>query len=166
MKFLIRDAETRRMGISQTPVVIPNLSRESQNLPISSVVLSSELVPAEAPSAIDPLMIEGRKLIPSVTREFSKRRDLIVFLQAYEPNATVTEPLTAFVTFYRGQTKVLETAPLTVQDDLGRPLRTLPVTLRVPLTSLPVGVYDCQVTVLNSATQKSAVWRSSINVVN
>jgi hypothetical protein len=101
-----------------------------------------------------------------VTRTFSKQRDLLVFLQAYEPNATVIEPLTAFVSLYRGQAKVFETPPITIKDDLGRRLKTLPVKLSVPLASLPVGSYDCQVTVLDTATQKSAVWRSSINVVN
>jgi hypothetical protein len=89
-----------------------------------------------------------------------------VFLQASEPNATVTEPVTAFVTLYRGQTKVFETPPLTVKDDLGRRFRTLPIKLNVPLPTLPVGPYDCQVTVLDPATQKSVVWRSPINVVN
>jgi hypothetical protein len=170
IKLLIRDADTGRMGVRQTTLVIPNLSREGQNLPISSVVLSTELsnlnVSADSRLAIHPLMIEGKKLIPSVTRELSRSRDLIVFLQAYEPDTTATEPLTAFVTFYRDQTQVFETASVTVKDDLGRKLRTLPVLLRVPLTSLPVGAYDCQVTVLNPATNKSAVWRSPINVVN
>jgi beta-lactamase regulating signal transducer with metallopeptidase domain len=170
VKFLIRDAETGRMGIRETTVVIPNLSREAQNLPISSVVLSTELsnmnVPADSQLAMNPLMIEGKKLIPSVTRELSRGRDLFVYLQAYEPDTSATEPLTAFVTFYRDQTQVFETAALTVKDDLGRKLRTLPVLLRVPLTSLPAGAYDCQVTVLNPATRKSAVWRSPISVVN
>lgn len=118
------------------------------------------------PSAVDPLVIDGKMLIPSFSRTFSKQRDLIVFLQAYEPAATATEPLTAFVTFYQGQTKVFETRPLTVQDDLGGKIRTLPVQLHVPLTSVPAGAYDCQVTVLNPPTQKSAVSRFPINVVN
>ena len=75
-------------------MVIPNLAREAQNnLPISSVVLSAELVDlnaglsnAQGPLAAHPLIIDGKKLIPSVTREFNKSRDLIVFLQAYEPD--------------------------------------------------------------------------------
>src|SRR5262249_34336714 len=100
------------------------------------------------------------------TGAFSNRRDLIVFLQAYEPNAAGTEPLTAFVTLYRGQTKVFETPQLVFMDDLGGRWRTLPVTFRVPLANIPAGAYDCQVTVLNPATQKTAVWRSAINVVN
>jgi hypothetical protein len=170
-KFLVHDIDTGRIGTYQTTIVIPNLSREDKNLPISSVVLSSELLNLDGALSTsmqpsDPLIIEGKKLIPNVTSTFSNRRDLIVFLHAYEPNANATEPLTAFVTLYRGQTKVFETPQLTVKDDLGRKLRTLPVRLRVPLSGLPAGAYDCQVTVLNPATQKSAVWRSPIVVVN
>jgi len=171
VKFLIRDMDTGHIGTYETSLVIPNLSREAAtNVPISSVVLSSELVSLDnarsSQSATDPLVIEGKKLIPSATRVFSNRRDLIVFLQTYEPNATATEPLTAFVTLYRGQVKVFETPQLTFRDDLGVRWRTLPVTFRVPLANIPVGAYDCQVTVLNPATQKTAVWRSSISVVN
>jgi FecR protein len=180
IKFLVHDRNTGRIGTYQTALVVPNLFREG-NLPISSVVLSSELIntddalsnsvpprsfSAGNPSGVDPLLIEGKKLIPGTTRTFSKRRDLIVFLEAYELNATATEPLTASVALYRGQTKVFETAPITVKDEVARKFKTLPVTLRVPLATLPVGAYDCQVTVLNPATQKSAVWRSSINLVN
>ena len=32
-------------------------------------------------------MQDGQKLIPSVTRVFSKSRDMYVYLQAYEPDA-------------------------------------------------------------------------------
>ena len=75
--------------------------------------------------------------------------------------------MTASVALYRGQTKVLETQPLTVKDgSTNGQIRTLPVLLHVPLAGLPVGAYDCEATVVNSATQKSAVWRSPINVVN
>ena len=171
IKFLVHDRITDRMGTYRMDLVIPNLNQET-NLPVSSVVLSNELVnlgdalsgPAQ-PSPADPLVIEGKELIPNSTRTFSKQRELIVFLQAYE-NVPATEPLTAFVTFYQGQTKVFETRPLTVKDDLGRRIKTLPVQLHVPLTTLPVGAYDCQVTVLNPATQKSAVSRFPITVVN
>ena len=63
-------------------------------MPISSVVLSSQRVPLSdalysvkqkiAAEAANPLVYDGQKLIPSVTRVFSKSRDLYVFLQAYE----------------------------------------------------------------------------------
>ena len=180
-KFVVYDWNSGRIGTYQTAFVIPNLSKEAQELPISSVVLSNELIAlenalpnsmqsrsfsADTQLAMDPLVIEGKQLIPAVTREFSKRRDLIVFLHAYEPAATTTEPLTAFVTLYRGQTKVFETTPLTVKDPLGQTLRTVPVQVRVRLANVPSGPYDCQITVLDTATQKSAVWRSQITVVD
>ena len=170
-KFVVRDADTDRVGTYETVVVIPNLSRASTNLPISSVVLSSELISLDVlssttPSGKNPLIVEGKKLVPNARGPFSNRRDLIVLLQAYEPNAAATEPLTAFVTLHRGATKVVETRPLTIKDDLGGKWRTLPVRLRVPLTGLPAGSYDCEVTVLDPSTQKTAVWRSQIGVVN
>ena len=181
LKFLVRDRITDRIGTYQTDFVVPSLMKETQNLPISSVVLSSELInpgdalsnsmqprsfPADGQFAVDPLVIEGKKLIPRVTREFSKHRDLFVFLLAYEPNAMATQPLTAYVTLYRGQAKMYETSPITFKDDLAQRLRTVPIELRVPLTNLPLGSYDCQVTVIDPATQKSASWRSPISVVD
>jgi hypothetical protein len=172
IKFLVHDRITDRMGTYRMDYVVPNLNKET-NLPISSVVLSNELISlgdalsgSAQPSPVDPLVIDGKKLIPSSNRTFSKQRELIVALQAYEPNAAATEPLTAFVTFYQDQRKVFETRPLTVKDDLGGRIRTMPVQLHVPLTTLPVGAYDLQVTVLNPATQKSTVSRFQITVVN
>src|SRR5215831_3883003 len=44
IKFLVHDGTTDRIGTYPTAVLIPNLSKESNNLPISSVVLSSELI--------------------------------------------------------------------------------------------------------------------------
>ena len=53
--------------------------------------------------AANPLVQDGQKLIPSVTRVFSRSRDMYVYLQAYEPGAAEVKPLVAFVTFYRGR---------------------------------------------------------------
>jgi hypothetical protein len=162
VKFLVRDGISGRIGTYQAAVVIPNLRKEA--LAISSVVLGSELVESNPPP-LDPFLFEGKKLIPNVSRVFSQRGELILSLQAYEPNATATEPLTAFVTLYRAQTKVLSQS-FAVRDELGGRLRTLPIKLRLPLASVPAGAYDFEVTVLNPATQKSAVWRAPISIVN
>ena len=45
IKMLARDAETGRIGTYQAAFVVPNLNREDDALPISSVVLSSQRVP-------------------------------------------------------------------------------------------------------------------------
>src|SRR6202040_4227409 len=163
IKVLARDAETGRVGTFQAAFTVPNLNREETRIPISSVVLSSQRVPfgdalynvkKNDAQASNPLVYDGQKLIPSVTRVFSRSRDLYVFLQAYERGATTTQPLIAFVTFYRGGAKTLETAPLPVTDGLEPASKAFPLRFSLPLESLPAGRYDVQVTVVDPAGQK------------
>ena len=98
IKFLARDDETGRIGTYQTTFVIPNLNKEEKRIPISSVVLSSQRIDLkdalynavkakDREEAANPLVLDGQKLIPSVTRVFSKSRDMYVYLQAYEQDA-------------------------------------------------------------------------------
>jgi VWFA-related protein len=173
IKVLARDDETGRIGTYQAPFVIPNLNREEKRVPISSVVLSSQRVPLgnaiySVKSNTDwanPLVFEGQKLVPSVTRVFSATRDLYVFLQAYERAETAAQPLVAFVSFYRGETKAFETSPVVQTDPPDPKTKAIPLRFAVPLQNLATGRYDCQVTVLNSDAQKVAFWRASIVVV-
>jgi hypothetical protein len=104
-------------------------------------------------------------LIPSVTRVFSKSRDMYVFLQAYERQATTTQPRVAFVTFYRGQTKAFETAPMLVTDGLDPKTKALPLRFDLSLSQLPPGEYNCQVTVLDTTSQKAAFWQAPVMLV-
>jgi VWFA-related protein len=174
IKFLARDAETGRIGTYQTSFTVPNLNREEKRLPISSVVLSSQRVPLgdelysvrnAAAQRANPLVHDGQKLVPSVTRVFSKVRDMHVFLQAYERGAVSTRPLVAFVTFYRGDAKMFETQPVVVTDGLEATSKAVPLRVSVPLEALAPGRYDCQVTVLEPEGQKAAFWRAPIMIV-
>jgi VWFA-related protein len=175
IKFLARDAETGRIGTFQSAFVIPNLNREEKRIPISSVVLSSQRVPLggalytvkkDAALSADPLVFDGQKLIPSVTRVFSKGRDLYVFLQAYQRNEPAMQPLVAFVSFYRGDVKVFETAPLAVTTGLDARTKAIPLRFSLPLADLPPGRYDCQVTVLQPDGNKAAFWRAAIVLIS
>ena len=174
IKLLARDSETGRIGTYQTAFTIPNLMREEKRLPISSVVLSSQRVPMAdalltvqqgAAQLTNPLVYDGQKLFPSVTRVFSKGRDMYVFLQAYERNATTTQPLVAFVTFLKGDVKVLETEPLAVVDGLDARSKAVPLRFSIPLEKLDVGRYEFQVTVLEPTGQKVAFWQAPIALV-
>jgi hypothetical protein len=178
MKFLARDEETGRIGTYMNKFVIPNLNKvgataEDHRMAVSSVVLSGQRVDAKdtlyrakskVPEA-SPLIIEGQELIPSVTRVFSKSRDLYVYLQAYNQFAEKIEPLVAFVSFYRGQTKAFETPPLPVSEGTGNNLKTVPLQFDLSLAKLPPGRYNCQVTVLNPAGQKAAFWQAPVMLV-
>jgi hypothetical protein len=115
--------------------------------------------------AVNPLVFEGQKLIPSVTRVFSKSRDLYVFLQAYERAATTTQPLVAFVTFYRGDVKAFETPPLAVTSGMDAKSKAVPLRFGLSLDQLATGHYSVQVTVLDPAGEKAAFWQAPIVVV-
>jgi VWFA-related protein len=174
IKLLARDNETGRIGTYQAAFAIPNLMREEKRLPISSVVLASQRVPLSealltvqkgAAQLTDPLVYDGQKLFPSVTRVFSKSRDMFVFLQAYEHSATTTQPLVAFVTFLKGDQKVLETDPLQVVDGMDPRSKSVPLRFSIPLDKLDIGRYDCQVTVLEPTGKKVAFWQAPIALV-
>ena len=156
--------ETGRIGTYQAAFTIPNLNREEKRVP-------DQLGRAEQPAraagrralqreteiaadAANPLVHDGQKLIPSVTRVFSKSRDLYVFLQAYQRAATTTQPLVAFVSFYRGDVKAFETAPLAVTDGLDARSKAVPLRFSLPLESIAPGRYECQVTVLDRTARR------------
>ncbi|MBV9679823.1 MAG: VWA domain-containing protein [Acidobacteriaceae bacterium] len=173
IKFLARDAETGRIGTYQTTFVVPNLNKEEKLLPISSVVLSSQRV--ELKSALynavkgkdkaemaNPLVQNGQKLIPSVTRVFSKARPMLVYLQAYEQDAATVQPLAATVTFYHGQNKAFETQPIKVTQAWNNRLKTIPLQFDIALDQLLPGQYNCQLTVLNPIGQKIAFWQAPV----
>jgi hypothetical protein len=96
---------------------------------------------------------------------FSKSRDMYVYLQAYERDATSTQPIVAFVSFYQGQVKVFETAPLAVTEGLDAKSKGVPLRFSLSLGKLPPGQYDCQVTVLDPTGQKAAFWQAPIEVI-
>jgi hypothetical protein len=115
--------------------------------------------------ATHPFVFDGQKLFPSVTRVFSKSKDMYVFLQAYQRTAATTQPMVAFVSFFRNGTKILETDPLQVIDGMDPKSKAVPLRFSIPLEHLDVGRYDCQVTVLEPTGQKVAFWQAPIALV-
>jgi hypothetical protein len=103
--------------------------------------------------------------IPSVTRVFSKARDFYVYLQAYEREATATQPLAAYVTFLQGADRSFQNRASVITEGLEPRSKAVPIKLAVPLDDLPPGEYTCQVTLLDTTAQKAAFWQTSIWVV-
>jgi VWFA-related protein len=177
IKFLARDDETGRIGTYQTNFTIPNLNKETQKVPISSVVLSGQRVDmndalynamkgkdqAKAIAA-NPLVVEGHKLIPSVTRVFSKGRELYVYLQGYEQAGTAAKPLVAYVSLYRDKAKAYETNPIAVTPPATTKLMPVPLTFDIGLSALPAGEYQCQVTILDPTDGKATFWQQPIQL--
>jgi VWFA-related protein len=187
IKFLARDDETGRIGTYQTTFVIPNLNKEDKRVPISSVVLSSQRVDlkdaiydaAKAKDrakevAVNPLVQNGKKLVPSVTRVFAQSRDIYVYLQAYKPSTATAgpnssaappaspEPLMAFVTLYANGAEALKTQPIAVPPNPATRLGVTPFSFNVSAAGLKPGQYECQITVLDPVTSKANFWRAPI----
>ena len=179
IKFLARDDETGRIGTYQTTFVIPNLNKEDKRVAISAVVLGSQRVElnqalydaAKAKDrmkedAVNPLVQDGKKLIPSVTRVFSTTRQIYVYLQAYKQTPSAgNPPLFAFVTLYRAGAKVFETTPTAIAPSAVNRLGTMPLSFSLGVNGLAPGEYDCQVTILDPSTQKANFWRAPIVLV-
>jgi VWFA-related protein len=176
IKMLVRDAETGRIGTYQTTITVPNLNKEEKRIAISSVVLSSQRVDmrdavfnaakdktkGEIQQSVNPLVQEGFKLVPSVTRVFTRNQDMYVYLQAYQQKVETAHPLVAFVTFYKGQEKAFETPPMQVTESLNNRLKTMPLKFSFPLQKIPPGEYLCQVTVLDPTGEKAAFWQGQV----
>jgi len=178
IKFLARDDETGRIGTYETTFVIPNLNKEAAHVPISSVVLSSQRVDLKdalfnaqknkdraKEEDVNPLVQNGQKLIPSVTRVFRQNQNMYVYLQAYEQGAAAAQPLVAFVSFYREQAKTFETPPMEMTTGLNNRLQTLPFSFSIPLGQVPPGEYDCQISVLDPTGKKAAFWQAQVKVI-
>jgi hypothetical protein len=69
------------------------------------------------------------------------------------------------VTFYRGQTKAFETAPVPVLDGLDPRTKAVPLRFSLDLAKLTPGEYNCQVTVLDPGTQKAAFWQAPVMLI-
>jgi len=116
-------------------------------------------------AALNPLVHDGQKLLPSVTRVFSKSRDLYVYLEAYQRGTAAMRPMVAVLSLYRGDEKTFETAPLPVVGGMHPKSKAVPLRFSVPLASIEPGRYECQVTVLDPETGKAAFWRQPLAVV-
>lgn len=176
IKFLARDAETGRIGTYETSFNIPDLNLVKKRLAISSVILSSQnLNPKNAlyntvkknakEEAVNPLVQNGEKLIPSATRVFRRNQDLYIYLQAYQQYAPKERPLVAYVSFYRRDKKQYETRPIEITQGRKDELRTISLRFHIPLAHLPLGEYECQVSVLDPDGGKAAFWRAPILVI-
>jgi hypothetical protein len=172
LKFLTRENETGKMGTFETKFTVPDLTKDTGRLPISSVILSnqrektSNAIGSAGPNRrlfnFNPLVRDGEKLVPSVTRVFRKDQEMYVFLEAYEPDAKATQSLVATLSLYRGRVKAFETEPLRITDGLDSITKAVPVRFTFPLSKLEPGRYTCQVSVLNATAKRFAFWRAPV----
>jgi len=173
LKFIARENESGRIGTFEQGIVIP--PEQPGRLALSSVMLSSQLVPVEKSSAVQtrtqgrranlassPLELGGQRIVPSVTRFFTQKQNLFVFFQAYWPEKLEgfdPAALRAGLIFFRGGVQINST-PLLAPEQLDVKTRTASFRITLPLSKLPPGRYTVQAVVIAPGTQHAVFARS------
>jgi len=175
LKFLAREDESGKIGTFEEPVSIP--ARPAARMTLSSVLLSSQLVPAERTSEVrtqaegirarmidSPLEVHGEKIIPSVTRFFNQGQTLYVFFQAYFPekggkSSFDARTLRGGLVFFRNGMQVNAT-PLLPPAQVDEGSHTASFRISLPLGKLPKGRYTVQAVAIAAGTQQAAFGRS------
>jgi VWFA-related protein len=177
-KFLARENETGKMGTYETKFTIPDLAPDQPALKTSSVIWSNQrqalndsLASADNKKKLvesDPLVQDGRKLIPSITHVFRKDQNLYVYLEVYDPGVTGAQAMpsvAATLTFYRGKTKSFESQPVRMDAFAQKRAQTLPIEFQAPLAQLAPGRYTCQVNIVDENGRKFGFARTEIVVL-
>ncbi len=177
LKFLCRENATGKIGTFETKFTVPDLYGEQKYLRLSSVVWANQREPLSAAVgaaernkkllANHPLVQEGYKLIPSITKVFRKDQDLYVFFQVYDPvadPAKKTPNLRASVSFYRGKVRAFQSETVRMSDPVQRG-NLVGMHFEIPLASLTPGQYVCQLNVIDDLGKKFAFRRTPMVVL-
>ncbi|PYR38292.1 MAG: VWA domain-containing protein [Acidobacteria bacterium] len=159
LKVVLRENESGAVGSYETDLTIPDLRRDS--VKVSSIVFGTQFQQAARATPNNPLVRDGRALVPNVTRVVTSGQHLFFHYEVYDP-ARVTSAgsgeggsrsvrLLTSLSFFRGRTRVFET-PVVETTSLGDPGRSAALfEFDVPASSLTPGVYTCQVNVIDDA---------------
>jgi VWFA-related protein len=177
LKFLARENQTGKMGTFESNFTIPDLGGQGKGLRVSSVLWSNqkEKLSAAVGSADNnkkliqqnPLVQDGQKFIPSITRVFRKDQNLLVYLEVYDPtlNEQKKPALVAELELLQGGRKVFASQPIRKNDLAASRLATVPFQFQIPLSRLNPGEYIAQVSVIDSQGRKFAFPRGAIVVL-
>ena len=178
IKFLARENVSGKMGTFESKFTIPNLSTQTQWLNTSSVIWSNQREPMAASvasveknkklMAAHPLIQDGQKLVPSITRVYRTNQNLYVYTEVYD---AVLEPgskkpdVMASLSFFQGKVKTFQTGQVRVQAVSATRNHMVPVRFEIPLAGLKPGNYTCQVNLVDEVGQKFAFSRSPMVLV-
>ena len=175
--FLAREDQTGKMGTFETKFTVPDLN-SGKAMRLSSVILSSqkEAVTAAVGAADNnkklmanhPLVQDGQKTVPSITRVFRKDQTLYVHFEVYDPGMDPDRKMPdviASVELMQGARKAFVSRPIRVtQLGTSRP-GVAAFDFQVPLARLTPGEYISQVDVIDEYGKKFAFPRNTMVVL-
>ena len=117
----------------------------------------------------NPLVVNGEKIIPSITRVFRRDQNLFVSFDVYDttPDPVDEDARAVAVTmslFNAKGAKAFEAGPLRANQVADTRPDAVPVQFQVPLKDLAPGRYICQLSVLDEIGRKFAFPRATLIV--
>ncbi len=181
LRFVARENGEGKVGTFETPFTIPDLA-SGKALRVSSVILSNQrqavaeqvagIKNSKKLTAENPLIDNGQKLMPNVTKVFRPGQTMLVYVEVYDPTIPESLPenfrradVEATLALYQGKKKMFETLPVRANRFIANRDSALPVWLQVPVSQIQPGRYDCQVNLIDEFGRKFAFPRSSIAVL-
>jgi VWFA-related protein len=171
VKVVVRENQDGTYGSYETDIVVPDLKGRSggaappdKNVKLSSVIIGTQLQQAAKKNdrSSNPLVRDGRELVPNVTHVVSSGQHLYFYYEVYDP-AQPVKVMTS-ITFFRGRVRAFET-PLVEATELAAADRKSAVfQFDIPASSLKPGLYTCQVNVVDDGAGTFAFPRMQLFV--
>jgi VWFA-related protein len=172
LRMVVRENLSGKLGSFDTRFTIPDLNSVSDEVRLSSLVAGAQRVPvSDVVGAADkklarkqethPLVRDGQKLLPSVTRVFREGQTVYFCAEAYDPEVAEAQPqpsLAAALTVYRDGKLVYQSRPVVVASFRDPRTKTASLWLETPL-KLPAGEYIAQLNVIDRLGQKAGFRR-------
>ncbi len=181
LRFVARENGQGKTGTFETHFTIPDLESE-KSLHVSSLVVSNQRAPvteqiggvknAKKLVLENPLIDNGQKLVPNVTKVFRPDQSLLVYLEVYDPGTPLNLPssfqmsdVETTLAFFKNNRKVFETGPVRSGRTIPGRVATLPVRMTVPLGNIQPGQYECQLNVIDEMGRRFAFPRTSLAIL-
>jgi VWFA-related protein len=181
LRFVARENGEGKTGTFEAPFVIPDLDNQ-KTLRVSSVILSNQREPvadqvagvksSKKLAGANPLVEDGKKLLPNVTRVFRPGQSVLVYVEVYDPTIPDFLPerfrranVAASLALYRGGKKAFETPAVRANQLSKTRGDTLPVWLQASVADIRPGKYDVQINLVDEFGRKFAFPRTSLAVL-
>ncbi|SPF40255.1 conserved exported hypothetical protein [Candidatus Sulfopaludibacter sp. SbA4] len=180
MKFLVREAQSGKMGTFDTHFVVPDLAADSMTLKTSSIVWSSQREPLKAAVGeaekvkrkvvqSNPLVVGEEKVVPNITKVFRRSQNMYISFDVYDAapdpaDARARKVAVSMSLFNQKGAKAFEAGPLHATELAATRPNAVPVQLQVPLKDLAPGRYTCQINVVDEVGRKFAFPRTAMVV--
>jgi hypothetical protein len=174
LRFLARENASGKMGTFETKFTVPDLSAE-KTLRVSSVIWSNQREAVNAAVgaaetnkkllAAHPLVQDGQKTVPSITRVFRKDQTMYVFFEVYDPGMDADRKvpsLTAEVELISGGRRVFASSPVRQTKLVDKRPGVAQFSFQIPLAKLAAGQYISQVSIIDETGHKFAFPRNEI----